>query len=220
MYKIIQSGSKGNAVLYHNEILVDCGVSLKALKPYLKNIKMVLLTHRHSDHINMGTVSKIAAKHPSIKWFIASWMSEKVSKSIINKNSIIIVEMNHVYQLKDIIVSPFNLYHNVPNCGWRIITKNTKIFHATDTSALNGIEAKDYDLYAIEFNYDADTIGNIIEEKREQQVYSYEIDAIKNHMSWQDAQTWFNSQKGKNSQLVKLHVSHRYSQEEIDNWKL
>lgn len=219
MYKIIQSGSKGNAILYFNEILVDCGVSLKALKPYLKNIRMILLTHVHGDHLNLNTISKVAAKHPNIKWFVASWLYEKISKSIISK-SIVVVEMNHVYQLKDIIVSPFVLYHNVPNCGWRIIKDKKKVIHATDTSALNGVEAKNYDLYAIEYNYNADTIGEVIQEKKDNEEYSYEVDAVKNHMSWQDAQTWFNTQKGEFSQLVKLHISHRYSQEEINNWKL
>ena len=33
-YQIIASGSTGNATVINGNILIDCGVSLKALRPY------------------------------------------------------------------------------------------------------------------------------------------------------------------------------------------
>lgn len=47
-YKVINTGSDGNAILINGEILIDCGVSFKKIEPYYKNIKLVLLTHVHS----------------------------------------------------------------------------------------------------------------------------------------------------------------------------
>ena len=41
VYKIIQTGSKGNALLLGDELLVDCGVSFKKLKD--EKIRLVLL---------------------------------------------------------------------------------------------------------------------------------------------------------------------------------
>ena len=35
-YNIISTGSKGNAVIINNEILIDCGVPFKDIKPYIK----------------------------------------------------------------------------------------------------------------------------------------------------------------------------------------
>ena len=51
-YNIISTGSKGNAVVINDVILIDCGVSFRALKDVYKNIKIVLLTHIHSDHFS------------------------------------------------------------------------------------------------------------------------------------------------------------------------
>ena len=45
---IINSGSDGNAVIIYKTILIDCGVSFKKIRPFLKDLKIVLLTHIHS----------------------------------------------------------------------------------------------------------------------------------------------------------------------------
>ena len=45
--EIIGTGSTGNAVLLNNEILIDCGLPMKKIRPHAKGIKLVLLTHIH-----------------------------------------------------------------------------------------------------------------------------------------------------------------------------
>ena len=45
MYKIINSGSDGNCVIYHNSIAVDMGIAFKQIKPYLYDLKLILLSH-------------------------------------------------------------------------------------------------------------------------------------------------------------------------------
>ena len=45
--KVISTGSKGNAVLLNDEILIDCGVPFRELEPYCKGLRLVLLTHVH-----------------------------------------------------------------------------------------------------------------------------------------------------------------------------
>ena len=49
-YNIISTGSDGNATILEDFVLVDCGVPYKALEPYVPKLKLVLLTHIHSDH--------------------------------------------------------------------------------------------------------------------------------------------------------------------------
>lgn len=46
-YNIIATGSKGNAVVIDQKILIDCGVSFKALSKVYRALKLVLLTHIH-----------------------------------------------------------------------------------------------------------------------------------------------------------------------------
>lgn len=45
---IISSNSLGNCYIYNKELMVDVGVAFSKIKPYLKDIKAILLTHRHS----------------------------------------------------------------------------------------------------------------------------------------------------------------------------
>ena len=47
-YEIISTGSQGNAVVINNNILIDVGVSFKALKNVYRKLQLVLLTHIHS----------------------------------------------------------------------------------------------------------------------------------------------------------------------------
>ena len=64
-YRIIESGSSGNATIVENIILIDCGVSFKKLKDYYQELKLVLLTHIHSDHFNKTTLKKLAKERPT-----------------------------------------------------------------------------------------------------------------------------------------------------------
>src|ERR1035437_6066455 len=134
-YKIISSGSKGNAILYHNYILVDCGVPFSLLKPYLKDIKLVLLTHIHGDHFNYNTIKKLSFERPSIRFgcgvHLALSLPPHINIDIYNPG------MTYVYNFGT--VTPVELVHDVPNFGYKLHILNTKIFHATDTSNLDNI---------------------------------------------------------------------------------
>ena len=60
-YEIIATGSDGNAVVINDIVLIDCGVPFKALKPYYKKLKLVLLTHIPADHFCLRQVACRAA---------------------------------------------------------------------------------------------------------------------------------------------------------------
>lgn len=47
-YDIIGSSSKGNAIVVEDILLLDCGVSYSKLKPYLKEIKLIFISHCRS----------------------------------------------------------------------------------------------------------------------------------------------------------------------------
>lgn len=55
-YNIISTGSDGNATILEEFVLIDCGVPYKALEPYVPKLKLVLLTHIHSDHFQKRTM--------------------------------------------------------------------------------------------------------------------------------------------------------------------
>ena len=68
-YKIISTGSKGNAVVVDGRILIDCGVPFRRLESVYRDLDAVLLTHIHSDHFQPKTLARLAAERPSLRFF-------------------------------------------------------------------------------------------------------------------------------------------------------
>jgi phosphoribosyl 1,2-cyclic phosphodiesterase len=201
MYKIISSGSQGNAVIYQNNILVDCGVPFSLLKPFVKDIQLVLLTHEHKDHINAQTVKKLASERPTLRFGCGEWMKEHLE----GIKNVDFYESGRVYNYGSFSIIPITLYHDVKNFGYRIFKDGTKIIHCTDTCHLQGISAIGYDLYAIEHNYDSETIMERILAKESRGEFAHERGAINSHLSEQQARDFIFKNKGSHSQTLRLH---------------
>ena len=202
-YKVIGTGSKGNSVVYHDSIMVDCGVSFKAVKPHLEQLQVILLTHQHLDHLNINTLKRIQLERPSVRVVACQWMM-KYLKGV---RLIDLLELNEVYDYGPFTVSPFHAQHDVPNCGYRINFNGYKTIHVTDVAHLNGVTAKDYDLYAIEFNYDADKSDRFIEQARAKGEFSHLLKSSTNHLSMQQAVEFIYANRKESSLVLKLHES-------------
>ena len=46
-YEVLATGSTGNCVILNGAIAIDIGVPFKKVKPYAKDLLLVLLTHVH-----------------------------------------------------------------------------------------------------------------------------------------------------------------------------
>ena len=200
-YKIISSGSKGNCV-WLESILIDCGVPYRKLKEF--DYRLVLLTHIHSDHFNPRTIVKIAEDHPNVKFVCLRYLLDKL-KNLVNSDQIYVLEPNKKYDLGICRLSAFPLYHDVPNCGWKIEIKGEKCIYATDTRLID-TKAKNYDLYLIEANYITSNALKRARDKRLKGEYSYEMRAINNHLSKEKCDTFLRLNKGPNSECVYMHV--------------
>ena len=210
-YTIISTGSKGNAVVINGEIMIDCGVSFRALKGVYTGLKLVLLTHIHSDHFRKPTVRKLAQERPSLRFGCCEWLVEPlVDCGVSKKNIDIYIPDTGLWYGENfpVAVWVFPLVHNVPNCGYRLHLQfdgKKTLFYATDTSSLDGIEAKNYNLYLIEANHSESDINERIRRKEELGEYCYEHDAKENHMSHEKASAWLYENMGGHSQYVLLH---------------
>jgi len=203
MYNIISSGSKGNAVIYFDCILLDCGVNFKAIKPYINDLNLVLLTHKHLDHINIKTLKALQFERPTLRIGCCEWMVPLLD----GLKNIDVYEIGALYEYGLFEISPIKLYHDVCNCGYRIFKDEIKMIHATDTAHLNGISATDYELYALEHNYNEETIYDTIQRKKSRGEFSHEEGAMNSHLSEQQAQQFFFENKGVNSKIIRLHES-------------
>ena len=205
-YRIISTGSKGNAVILNDEILIDCGVPYKAIKPYVKGLKLVLFTHIHSDHFKPETIRKLASERPTLRFGCGKWLLPSVIACGVRKTKIDIYIPNTKNRYSDdlqLIMIP--LKHNVLNCGYKLYLNGEKIFYATDCNNLDGIDAPGYDYYMIEANYADEEIWERIRQKEETGQYCYEYDVLNNHLSKQKADAFIKANANENSKYIYLH---------------
>ncbi len=210
--KIISTGSKGNAVLLDNHILIDCGVPYCRLSAYADKIKYIFLTHQHSDHLNTSTLRRLCTEHPSIKIIYNGYLACALYKDcseFIYKSSFI-TESKKWYQVGKFMFENEMLMHDVPNCAWKIFistAKSTfKLIYATDTSSIERIRAKDYDLYLIEANYDNNEIVERMKNKIACGGYMYEDRVLRTHLSKQQADEWLYKNMGEQSSFIYMHA--------------
>lgn len=95
--------------------------------------------------------------------------------------------------------------HNVPNCAYHIFMNHEKLFYATDCSTLEGVKAKGYDYYLVEANHTKADIEARIAAKLEAGEFAYELEAMRNHLSEEQAIAWLAENAGPNSKYQFLH---------------
>jgi L-ascorbate metabolism protein UlaG (beta-lactamase superfamily) len=217
--EIIGSGSQGNSILFDGSVLIDAGMPYKHIDEYVKGINAILLTHRHSDHLNTTTIRKIHIANEKIKFCCGSFLKDILLKTGLPEKNIIVIDAGNKYKMADIIFSPFNLQHDVPNVGYRLLSNGKKHIHATDTFSLDGITAKDYDSATIECNHHLDAAHLIIEEKTLKGEFSHLKRAISTHLSVHKAIEFIRSNSIGN--FMPVHVGSSTANEvyeEIENF--
>lgn len=207
-FEIIATGSTGNAVVLNHFILIDCGVSYKALAPYVRKLKLVLLTHIHADHFRESTIRKLAENRPMLRFAGGRWMARALIHAGVKPQNIDVLQTDgtkYAYGLCNVI--PVLLHHDEPNCGYKIelLPDRKKIFYATDTGNLNGICAPNYDLYMIEANYTEPEIRERIAAKKEAGEFIYEHRALEYHLSREACDDFIYRNIGANGEYVYLH---------------
>lgn len=204
-------------MVINGEILIDCGVPMKTLREsgYIKSLKLVLLTHIHGDHFNRATVRALHKERPALRFGCCEWMVRPLLEAGVGKYGIDVYEQNKHFLYPDFAgIEAVPLAHDVQNCGYKIETKKygaeigplpDLLFYATDCSALDGIDAKGYDLYLIEGNHQRSEIEARIAEKQARGEFAYEVRAARNHLSQEQALDWLARNAGPNSKYVFLH---------------
>ena len=94
------------------------------------------------DHINIKTLQRLQKEHPSLRIGCGEWMLPYLE----GMTNVDVYEIGKLYDYGQFKISPFKLYHDVPQVGYRLFKDETKIFHATDTKTLTGVTAQGYDL--------------------------------------------------------------------------
>ena len=204
-YKIISSCSTGNATIIRDIILIDCGVTFKKLEKYYKQLKIVLLTHIHSDHFKKETIRKIAQERPTLRFACCEWLLQPLLECGVLRKNIDVLQIGTRYDYKLFKIVPIKLYHDVPQCGYRVLFDDYKVIYMTDTRTVEGIVAKNYDLYLVEGNYEEEELEQRIKQKQEEGLYYYESRVRNTHLSKGQATDFLLNNMGENSEYVFMH---------------
>ena len=126
-------------------ILIDCGMPSRAIVPYMKKLRLVLLTHIHCDHFKPSALRRIYSERPSVRYVCGEHLVGPLIDAGIPPVMIDVVSPGQIYDYGKFEIEPVELVHNVPNFGYKIrFSTGESAIYATDTNSLDGIEAKDY----------------------------------------------------------------------------
>lgn len=208
-YKILGTGSSGNCIIINDNIMLDCGLPYKKIKSYLKNIKLIFISHRHTDHLLPTTIRQIAYNYPTIKFVFNAEDIEILSILVDNG-----IQLKNIYDIVQNIWFDFGickikleeLYHDVLNSACHLDINGKKVLYVTDTARVDHIEAKNYDLYLIEANYHSrEEIEQRIKEAQEKGEFTHLIRVLNTHLYEDDAIQWLKDNMGDNSEYQFIH---------------
>jgi len=209
--EIISTGSKGNCVVINGKIAVDMGVPFHKILHVYKGLRLVLLTHAHGDHFRPSTVRRLARERPTLRFGCCEWLVSGLLECGVSKGRIDVYDLGiSVFYGEGlpVAVEAFPLRHDALNCGYRLHVRfgaQGRVFYATDTNSLDGIEAKGYDLYMVEANYGEVEILERIRRKQETGEYCHEWGVLENHLSREKAEDWLYKNMGPGSRYILLH---------------
>ena len=215
-YEIIGSSSKGNCIIVEDILMLDCGVAYSKIKKHLSKVKLIFISHSHQDHLLPSTVKKIAYNFPTIKFLTGS---EEVVEILyvqgIHTNNIYILKSGKKYDLGLLKVKLEQLYHDTPNYGLKWDLNGKKGIYAVDTEKIDHIEAKNYDLYLIENNYQEKLLQEHIDNCEDVNMLKYLNRVPYTHLSSEQANTFLIENMGENSRYEYIHQSD-YNYKEVD----
>jgi ribonuclease BN (tRNA processing enzyme) len=200
-YKIISTGSKdGNCVII-NDVMVDVGVPFSKIKNDLYDIRYLLITHVHSDHLNKKTIQQVAENFPRIKIIGNYEVHSAYNCNIIANAGFDIITDDYIFH-------PFECIHDVVCYGYTWTFEGQEIIYATDTSTLEHAPEKKYDWMFIESNHDEQKLEAVRNENKGS--YNPYLSG-KRHLSTQQARAFFYlNRRNRDSQFIELHQSSRF----------
>ena len=177
----------------------------------------MLLTHAHGDHFaTAGRAARSHKERPALRWGCCEWMVGPLLEAGVDKRVIDVLTPGQEAVYQDLCyLTPEALTHDVPNCGYHMtVMGGERLFYATDTATLGGVEAPGYDLYLIEANHTRAELEERAAAKRAAGEYAYEYRAAANHLSQEQALDWLYQQMGPHSQYVFLHQHQERSKDD------
>lgn len=198
-YKVIASGSTGNAVRIEH-LMIDCGIPYKDMQEELYKVDTLFITHVHGDHLKDATIRKIMRMFPNIKIYGNYEVAYRYP-------TITPVGDDYTFKSKDLTMTTFECVHDVKTQGLLIEKDDLNIIYATDTAELPQL-GKKFDYLFIESNFDEEKLAQANEVKRGYNPY---LNSASRHLSTQKSKLFYVlNRKNTDSKWIELHKSRRF----------
>lgn len=153
--KIYSSSSKGNCYELSNNdnsLLLDCGY--KQIEHKFNNVKGILLTHIHQDHI--GAIPKIKSVYKGCYYANEQVLDILPVLDVYKKK----INEYEPFEIENFKILPFSVRHDCLNYNYLIKDSESglKILYLTDLANINDFQFKDVDIFICESNYDEDVV--------------------------------------------------------------
>lgn len=197
-FKIIATGSSGNAYSINDELLLDAGVSASKIRKATNfSIPHILITHEHGDHTQ--------AVKTMLGYGASLYMTQGTKEALgLDDINIHIVEENKSFYIKDYEITPFKSYHDANEpVNYQIKIGTSKILYITDTKDIP-YDFADLTHLLLEINY---TLPTLLDNARiEPERHKYFLRTRQTHMGDTRAISWLKNQDL--SKLEMLYVIH------------
>lgn len=212
-FAVLSSGSKGNSTLIqtkNTKILIDLGVTksyteekLKELNVDPNEIKAVLITHTHTDHID------------GLKVFLKKYKPvlyvNKIIFSLLNEyitDFDYVLYENSTFMIDDIKVNVIKTSHDVKgSVGFILSSDDKSLVYITDTGYINNKYfdlLRNHNLYILESNHDV----KMLMEGKYPYYLKKRILGDKGHLSNEDCAYYLSQFVGKKTKnIVLAHLS-------------
>ena len=237
--QIFGSSSSGNSIYFKKaRVIIDLGFPYKRYFEYDPNLFLkvdyIMLTHEHSDHLNVATLLKICEVYPNVKILIPinMWNNmldpEFIRKRKINIKRLVNIK-NHIIKTtgslqlvnsQNMIVNylPHVTAHGpITNCAIELVYDKVHLLYASDldsyspdesrhTQGLPQDEQNKFDIICLEANYDENILYNYI------QTHPASFRAKENlrHTSEQTAWKYVERFLKPTGIFIPLHASHAF----------
>jgi len=168
---ILASGSKGNAIYVSDgdsEILFDAGLSgvqierrlhSKNLNP--ENLRAIVVSHEHTDHIcGVGVLSR----RYKLPVYISPKTLESAANSIGKMYEVVPFECGRSFRIDNLLIHPFPISHDAEDpAGFTIQQNGRKIGIATDLGIASAVvkqHLKGCQLLVLEANHDEQMLAD------------------------------------------------------------
>ena len=208
-YRILSSGSDGNAVRIRN-IMIDCGIAFAKMKAELYKCQYLLITHDHQDHVKPAVLNQIVEMFPNIEIF-STYKVARIHDAVTAINT----DYLPIYLPK----AECNMWavpvpHNTLCFAYVLRFDDLDVLYSTDlknTADLEEFTDKAgirYDYTFLESNYD-ETKLRLLGDSWHGQYNAY-VDSSERHLSKDDSLKFYVKYKNEGGEYIELHKSRRF----------